>query len=82
MALQVSLRGPKEDVEKVRQQLQELAVELQQNSFTAEVKAKPQHHRFLIGKNGANIKKVIIIAIIILVSNYLFLICFYLLSVL
>ncbi|XP_075236995.1 satellite-binding protein 1 Dp1 [Lycorma delicatula] len=54
----VSLRGPKEDVEKVRQQLQELATELHQNSFTAEVKAKPQHHRFLIGKNGANIRKI------------------------
>lgn len=55
---QVSLRGPKEDVEKVKQQLIELATELQQNSFTAEVKAKPQHHRFLIGKSGANIKRV------------------------
>lgn len=54
----VSLRGPKEDVEKVKLQLQELASELQQNSFTAEVKAKSQHHRFLIGKNGANVKRI------------------------
>lgn len=28
------------------------------NSFTAEIRAKPQHHRFLIGRGGANIKKV------------------------
>lgn len=28
------------------------------SSFTAEVRAKPQQHKFLIGKNGANIKKI------------------------
>lgn len=29
-----------------------------ENSFTAEVTAKPEHHRFLIGRNGSNIRKV------------------------
>ena len=28
------------------------------NSYTAEIRAKPQHHRFLIGRGGANIRKV------------------------
>lgn len=28
------------------------------SSFTAEVRAKPQHHKFLIGKNGASIKEI------------------------
>lgn len=32
--------------------------ERQQSSFTAEVRAKPQHHKFLIGKNGASIKEI------------------------
>lgn len=26
--------------------------------FKFQVRAKPQHHKFLIGKNGANIKKI------------------------
>lgn len=36
----------------------ELTTEKQLSSFSAEVRAKVQHHKFLIGKNGANIKKV------------------------
>ena len=28
------------------------------NSYTLEIRAKSQHHRFLIGRGGANIKKV------------------------
>lgn len=36
----------------------ELSNERQQSSFTTEVRAKPQHHKFLIGKNGASIKEI------------------------
>ncbi|XP_063232691.1 vigilin [Bacillus rossius redtenbacheri] len=54
----VTVRGPKEDVEKACQQLLELTTERQLSSYTAEVRAKPQHHKFLIGKNGLNIKKI------------------------
>ncbi|XP_072387521.1 vigilin [Diabrotica undecimpunctata] len=54
----VTIRGPKEDVERAKQQLLDLANERQLASFSAEVRAKPQHHKFLIGKNGANIKKI------------------------
>ena len=39
-------------------QLKKLAEERQENCFTAEVLAKPEHHRFLIGRGGINIHKV------------------------
>lgn len=54
----VTIRGPKDDVDRAKQQLLDLANERQLASFTAEVRAKAQHHKFLIGKNGANIKKI------------------------
>ncbi|XP_017756079.1 PREDICTED: vigilin isoform X1 [Eufriesea mexicana] len=54
----VTIRGPKEDVEKAKQQLRELTHEKQLSSYSAEIRAKVQHHKFLIGKNGANIKKI------------------------
>lgn len=54
----VTIRGPKDDVEKAKQQLLELSTERQLSGFSAEVRAKPQHHKFLIGRNGVNIKKV------------------------
>ncbi|KAG8181791.1 hypothetical protein JTE90_000083 [Oedothorax gibbosus] len=54
----VSIRGPKEDVEKAKKLLVELSNEKQLTGHTAEVKASPEQHKFLIGKNGANIKKV------------------------
>lgn len=36
--------------------MKKLADERLENSFSDEVKAKPEHHRFLIGRNGANIR--------------------------
>ncbi|XP_005174824.1 vigilin [Musca domestica] len=54
----VTIRGPKDDVLKAKSQLLELANERQLASFTAEVRAKQQHHKFLIGKNGASIRKI------------------------
>ncbi|KFM62860.1 Vigilin, partial [Stegodyphus mimosarum] len=54
----VSIRGPKEDVQKAKKLLSELKNEKQLTSYTAEVKARPEQHKFLIGKNGTNIKKV------------------------
>lgn len=35
-----------------------LGEERLENSFTTEVTAKPEHHRFLIGRGGVNIRKV------------------------
>lgn len=54
----VTIRGPKEDVHKAKQMLVDLSNEKQLASHTAEVRAKQQHHRFLIGRNGANIRKI------------------------
>lgn len=54
----VTIRGPKEDVDRAKQQLLDLASERQLSSYTDEVRAKPQHHKFLIGRSGANIKKI------------------------
>lgn len=53
----VSIIGPKEMVVKAKQQLLELKNEKVENSFEVEIKAKPELHRFLIGKKGTNINK-------------------------
>nr|BAN20317.1 high density lipoprotein binding protein [Riptortus pedestris] len=54
----VTLRGPKDDVKKARQLLLEQASERELHSYTAEVRAKPQYHKYLIGKSGANINRI------------------------
>ncbi|KAJ8277086.1 hypothetical protein GJAV_G00071330 [Gymnothorax javanicus] len=54
----VTIRGPAEDVEKARRQLLMLAEEKQTKSHTVELRAKPEYHKFLIGKGGGNIRKV------------------------
>ncbi|GBP31692.1 Vigilin [Eumeta japonica] len=54
----VVIRGPSEDVEKAKAQLLAHATERELTSHTAQVRAKPEHHKFLIGKNGTNIKKI------------------------
>ncbi|XP_012680775.1 high density lipoprotein binding protein a [Clupea harengus] len=54
----VTIRGPAEEVEKAKRQLLSLAEEKQIKSHTAELRAKPEYHKFLIGKGGANIRKV------------------------
>ncbi|XP_026329102.1 vigilin isoform X2 [Hyposmocoma kahamanoa] len=54
----VVIKGPIEDVEKAKQQLLAHANERELTSHTAQVRARSEHHKFLIGKNGANIKKI------------------------
>ncbi|XP_045484905.1 vigilin [Pieris rapae] len=54
----VIIKGPVEDVEKAKQQLLAHASERELTSHTATVRAKSEHHKFLIGKSGANIKKI------------------------
>jgi len=54
----VTIRGPKDDVEKAKQMLVSLSNEKQLSSCSAEVRAKPEHHKFLIGRQGANIQSV------------------------
>ena len=54
----MTIRGPSEDVDKAVKLLKELSNEKQLSSHTAEVKAKPQHHKFLIGRQGIHIQKI------------------------
>lgn len=51
-SFKVNIRGPKDDVEKAKKLLVELSNEKQLTSLTAEVRAKPEHHKFLIGRQG------------------------------
>jgi len=54
----VTVRGPVEDVEKAIKLLKELSDEKQLSGISVEVKAKPQHHKFLIGRAGCHIQKI------------------------
>lgn len=54
----VTIRGPAGEVEKAKRQLLQLAEEKQVNNFTAELQAKPEYHKFLIGRGGVNIRRV------------------------
>ncbi|KAL6118569.1 uncharacterized protein ACO6RY_03350 [Pungitius sinensis] len=54
----VTIRGPVGEVERAKKQLLQLAEEKQVNNFTAELQAKPEYHKFLIGRGGANIRRV------------------------
>uniref|UniRef100_A0A2K5CA66 Vigilin n=1 Tax=Aotus nancymaae TaxID=37293 RepID=A0A2K5CA66_AOTNA len=54
----VVIRGPSSDVEKAKKQLLHLAEEKQTRSFTVDIRAKPEYHKFLIGKGGGKIRKV------------------------
>uniref|UniRef100_A0A673CXW3 Vigilin n=1 Tax=Sphaeramia orbicularis TaxID=375764 RepID=A0A673CXW3_9TELE len=54
----VTIRGPVGEVEKAKKQLLQLAEEKQVSNFTAELQAKPEYHKFLIGRGGANIRRV------------------------
>jgi len=54
----VTVRGPVDDVEKAVKLLKELSDEKQLSGISVEVKAKPQHHKFLIGRAGVHIQKI------------------------
>ena len=56
--IQATLRGPKDDVEKAKQMLIDMSNEKQLSNCIAEVRAKPEHHKFLIGRQNANIRSV------------------------
>ncbi|KAL7977697.1 hypothetical protein Chor_009646 [Crotalus horridus] len=54
----VQLRGPKNEVEKCGKYLQKVIAELIENSFSIPVPIFKQFHKNIIGKGGANIKKI------------------------
>ncbi|ETN70747.1 hypothetical protein NECAME_14565 [Necator americanus] len=53
----VTIRGPKGDVEKAQKLLTDLAKDKEVNLHEDVVIAKPEFHRFLIGKGGSKINK-------------------------
>lgn len=54
----VKIRGPKDNVDKCDKHLKKLVKEINENSFVLQVPINKQYHRFIIGKEGANIKKI------------------------
>ncbi|KRY35703.1 Vigilin [Trichinella spiralis] len=53
----VTVRGPKDGVDKARKVLLDLVKDREASSFTAEVKARPELFGFLIGSGGSRVKK-------------------------
>ncbi|XP_065187615.1 vigilin-like [Sycon ciliatum] len=54
----VVIRGPADEVERAKGQINELANERALNSHTEEVRAKREYHRFLIGRGGVTMKQI------------------------
>jgi len=54
----VTVRGAREDVDKAKQALLDLANEKALNSFSLEVPIKKQFHRFIIGPKGSYVNKI------------------------
>ncbi|VDK79439.1 unnamed protein product [Litomosoides sigmodontis] len=54
----VSIRGPKDDVVRAQTMLMALAKDRELSSFEDSVSAKPEFHRFIIGRGGSRIKKI------------------------
>lgn len=55
---EVRLHGPRDDVDRAKSMLLELVDEQALNNHSLEIRCKPEYHRFLIGRGGANIRKV------------------------
>lgn len=51
----ITLKGPREDIEKAKKELIKLAKEKNEISYTEDVPAKNEYHRFLVGRNGNNV---------------------------
>lgn len=54
----VTIRGPKPDVDACYKYLQKMHEDMKINNYSVEVPIYKQHHKFIIGKGGVNIKKV------------------------
>merc|ERR1712025_1159092 len=54
----VKLRGPKDDVDKCSRYFTKLQKELLESSFQVKVPIFKQFHKFVIGKGGANIRRI------------------------
>lgn len=51
----ITLKGPREDIDRAKEELMKQAKFKEDASFTDEIHAKLEYHRFLVGKKGAHI---------------------------
>lgn len=51
----ITLKGPREEIEKAKKELVKLAKEKNEISYAEDVPAKLEYHRFLVGKKGSNV---------------------------
>ena len=54
----VTIRGKESGVKAAKKALMDEAAALRLQSFNAQVTAPPEYHKFLIGRNGANMKEI------------------------
>merc|ERR1711976_227173 len=54
----VKLRGPKKDVDECSRHFTKLAKEMAESSYQVKVPIFKQFHKFVIGKGGANIRRI------------------------
>ena len=59
----VSLRGPRADVEQVSNMLKKQLNVIVDENFTMKVPILKNHHRYIIGKGGANIRRLVHLAL-------------------
>jgi polyribonucleotide nucleotidyltransferase len=55
---EVKISGPREEVQKAKVVLEEMASVSALEGHSTELRVRPEYHRFLIGRNGTKIKKV------------------------
>jgi len=51
----ITLKGPRDEIEKAKKELIKLAKQKNEMTYSEDVPAKLEYHRFLVGKNGQNI---------------------------
>ena len=51
----ITLKGPREEIEKAKKELNKLAREKNEMAYSEDVPAKNEYHRFLVGRNGQNV---------------------------
>jgi len=51
----ITLKGPRDEIEKAKQELLKMAKEKNDASYTEEIHVKAEFHRFLVGKKGTSI---------------------------
>ncbi|XP_055352138.1 vigilin-like [Paramacrobiotus metropolitanus] len=54
---EITIRGPKADAEKAKQLLEKIAHDRELSSFTAEIPAKQEYHKYIVGANRGNINR-------------------------